>query len=178
MAGFHLKFHHSVQNFFLSKHQNKVILAISLLISSGFENLSGPNDLNRHDDIAGLNDLNSLFGLKKSKAACILITGWFPCNQERQQPQWPQQPLWPQWPQQPHIIKKLTEHDVAITLATKWPILVSQCGMAHQKSSILWILHTVSVGGCWGHGCYFQPNPRVISQISTTHECTDFVFMT
>ena len=30
---------------------------------SGFENLSGPNDLNRHDNITGLYDLNSLFGL-------------------------------------------------------------------------------------------------------------------
>jgi hypothetical protein len=33
MAEFHLKFHHSVQKYFFSKHQNKVILAISLLIS-------------------------------------------------------------------------------------------------------------------------------------------------
>jgi hypothetical protein len=33
MTEFHLKFHHSVQNFLFSKHQNKVILAISLLIS-------------------------------------------------------------------------------------------------------------------------------------------------
>ena len=34
---------------------------------------------------------------------------------------------------------------------------------------------------CWcrgGHGCYFQPNPRVISQMSASHECTDTVFMT
>ena len=63
---------------FFSKHQNKVILAITLLISktlSGFENLSGPNDLNRHDNITGLNDLNSLFGLKKSKTTCTLVTG-------------------------------------------------------------------------------------------------------
>ena len=34
------------------------------------------------------------------------------------------------------------------------------------------------VGGCGGHGCYFQPNPSVISQISASHECTDTVFMT
>jgi hypothetical protein len=33
MAEFDLKFHHSVQIFFFSKHQNKVILAINLLIS-------------------------------------------------------------------------------------------------------------------------------------------------
>ena len=51
---------------------------------SGFENLSVLNDLNRHDNNSGLNDLNSLFGLKKSKAACTLITEWFPCHQETQ----------------------------------------------------------------------------------------------
>ena len=32
--------------------------------------------------------------------------------------------------------------------------------------------------GCGGRGCYFQPNPRVIGQISASHECTDLVFMT
>ena len=32
--------------------------------------------------------------------------------------------------------------------------------------------------GCGGQGCYFQPNPRVISQISASHKCTDPVFMT
>ena len=38
--------------------------------------------------------------------------------------------------------------------------------------------HTLSLGGCGGQGCYFQPNQRVISQISTSQECTDSVFMT
>ena len=55
-------------------------------------------------------------------------------------------------------------------LATKWTILVSQCGMDHQKSTILWIFDTLSVGG---HGCYFQPNPRIINQMSASHECTN-----
>ena len=54
----------------------------------------------------------------------------------------------------------------------------SQCGIDHQKSHILWIFGTLSVGGCGGHGCYFQPNPRVISQNSASHECTDTGFMT
>ena len=45
--------------------------------------------------------------------------------------------------------------------------------MNHQKSTILWIFGTFSVGGCGGHACYFQPNPRVISQNSASHECTD-----
>ena len=26
------------------------------------------------------------------------------------------------------------------------------------------------------NGCYFQPNPRVISQNSASHECTDIIF--
>ena len=37
---------------------------------SGSENLSGLNDINRHDNITGPHDLNRLFGLKKSKTAC------------------------------------------------------------------------------------------------------------
>ena len=32
--------------------------------------------------------------------------------------------------------------------------------------------------GCGGQGCYFQPNPSVISQMSASHECTDTVFIT
>jgi hypothetical protein len=50
--------------------------------------------------------------------------------------------------------------------------------MDHQKSTILLIFGTLPVGGCGGHGCYFQPNLRVISQISASQECTDSVFMT
>ena len=97
--------------------------------------------------IASLTSMTSRasLALKNQK----LVAGWFPCHQEPQQLQWPQQPQWPQWPQwpqQPHFIKKLTEHDVAINLATKWPILVSQCGMNQQKSTILWIFcHSC----CW-----------------------------
>ena len=44
--------------------------------------------------------------------------------------------------------------------------------MNHQKSTILWIFGAFSVGGCGGHGCNFQPNPSVISQMSTSHKCT------
>ena len=55
---------------FLSKHLNKVILAIDLIKNlSGSKNLSGINDLNRHDNITGLNDL---FGLKKMLSLYIL----------------------------------------------------------------------------------------------------------
>ena len=64
------------------------------------------------------------------------------------------------------------------TMAPKRPIFASQCEMDHQKSTILWIFDTLSVWGCGGHGCYFQPNPRVISQNSASHKCTDSVFMT
>jgi hypothetical protein len=34
---------------------------------------------------------------------------------------------------------------------------------------------TLAVGGCGGHGCYFQPNP---SQMSASRECTDTVLIT
>ena len=98
--------------------------------------------------------------------ACTWHIEWFPWHQEPKRPQWPQQPQWPrwpQWPQQPHFIKKLTEHDAAINLAIELPILVSQCGMDYQKPTIVWSFGTFSVGGCGGHGCNFQPNPRVIS---------------
>ena len=80
-----------------------------------------------------------------------LLAGWLPCNQEPQHTQWPQQtqwPQWPHWPQQPHFIKTLTKYDVAINLATKLPIVVSQWGMDHQKSTILWMSGTFSVRGC------------------------------
>ena len=49
------------------------------------------------------------------------------------------------------------------TLAPQWPILVSLCGINHQKSTILFIFGTLSVGGCGGHGCYFQLNLMVIN---------------
>ena len=56
------------------------------------------------------------------------------------------------------------------TPAPKWPILVSQCGMDHQKSTILLISGTLSIWGCGGHACYFQPEPRVISQLLSSWE--------
>ena len=37
---------------------------------------------------------------------------------------------------------------------------------------------TLAVGGCGGHGWYFQPNPKVISQMSASYKCTDSVFIT
>ena len=44
------------------------------------------------------------------------------------------------------------------------------------------LLHTcfapIQDWGCGGQGCYFQPNPSVISQMSISHERTDTVFMT
>jgi hypothetical protein len=41
---------------------------------SGIGSLSGLHDLKRHDKITGLNDLNSLFGLKMLKAAFWVIS--------------------------------------------------------------------------------------------------------
>ena len=61
--------------------------------------------------------------------------------------------------------KNLGNLMIPSTQAPKWPILVSQCGMDHQKSTILLISGTVSVGGCGGQECYNKPSPRVISQM-------------
>ena len=44
--------------------------------------------------------------------------------------------------------------------------------------NIKWNSAIIQDRGCGGQGCYFQPNPRVISQMSASHECTDTVFMT
>ena len=38
--------------------------------------------------------------------------------------------------------------------------------MDHQKLNILLIFGTFYFGGCGGQGCYFWPNPRVISKKS------------
>ena len=46
-----------------------LIIAVFLqnVLLRGSEKLSGPNDLIEHDNTNGLNDLNSLFGLKKNQ---------------------------------------------------------------------------------------------------------------
>ena len=93
-----------------------------------------------------------VYAFWRRMVACTFHIEWFPWHLEPQQPQWPQwppQPQRPQWPQQPHIIKTLTEHDVAINLATKWPTLVSQCGMNQQKSTILWIFCHICCCRLW-----------------------------
>ena len=51
---------------------------ISRVYLSGSENLSGLYNLNRHDTITGLNDLNSLFGLKNQKMLALYILSDFP----------------------------------------------------------------------------------------------------
>ena len=42
--------------------------------------------------------------------------------------------------------------------------------MDHQKLNILLIFGTFSFGGCGGQGCYFWPNPRVISKNSAIQD--------
>ena len=41
-----------------------------------------------------------------------------------------------------------------------------------------WNSAIIQVWGCGGGGCYFQSNQRVISQMSASHKCTDFIFVT
>ena len=137
---------------------------------SGSENLSGLNNLNRHDTITGLNDLNSLFGLKSQKLLALyncLHTEWFSWYQEPQQPEWPQQPQWPQWPQwpwQPHFLKKLTELDVSINPCTK---MVAQCGKNHQKSTIFLSFGHPSELRLWRTGMLFLTKSK--GQQSNVH---------
>ena len=63
--------------------------------------------------------------------------------------------------------KKLLSLMFPSILAPKWPLL---CGMGHQKLNILLIFGTFSFGGCGGQGCYFWPNPRVISKKSAIQD--------
>ena len=44
--------------------------------------------------------------------------------------------------------------------------------------NLKWNSAIIQDWGCGGQGCYFQQNPRVISQNSASHECTNTVFMT
>ena len=59
------------------------------------------------------------------------------------------------------------------TIAPKWPILVSQCGMDHQKPTILLIFGTLSLGGCGGHPMTPKLNLKNEGQMSRPNEYTD-----
>ena len=60
-----------------------------------------------------------------------------------------------------------------LTMAPKWPILVSQCGMDHQKPTVLLIFGTFSLGGCGGHPMRPKLNLKDKDQMSTPNEYTD-----
>ena len=61
------------------------------------------------------------------------------------------------------------QNDLSWSLNVKWII----------KNPLFYgFFATVAVGGCGGHGWYFQPNPSIISQMSASHKCTDPIFMT
>ena len=59
------------------------------------------------------------------------------------------------------------------TMAPKRPILVSQCEIDHQKSSILLIFSTRSPGGHRGHPMRPKLNLKDKSQMSTPNDDTD-----
>ena len=59
------------------------------------------------------------------------------------------------------------------TMAPKRPILVSQCEMDHQKSTILLIFSTLSLGGCGGHPMRPELNLKDKSQMSTPNDYPD-----
>ena len=58
------------------------------------------------------------------------------------------------------------------TMAPKRPILVSQCEMDHQKSTILLIFSILFLGGCGGHPMRPKLNLKDKDQMSTPNECT------
>ncbi len=54
MAEFKSKLHDSIKN---SSHQNEVTLAIDFKDLSGLDNPNGLTNINRHDNLTGINDL-------------------------------------------------------------------------------------------------------------------------
>ena len=58
-------------------------------------------------------------------------------------------------------------------LAPKWPIMIPFCGMHHQKSTILLISDTLSVGGCWGQPMLLFWKLVDETQMPTTPEATN-----
>ena len=61
------------------------------------------------------------------------------------------------------------------TMAPKWPILVSQCEMDHQKPTILLIFGTLSLGGCRGHPMRPKLNSKDKGKMSKPYEYPDNV---
>ena len=59
------------------------------------------------------------------------------------------------------------------TMAPKRPILVSQCEIDHQKSTILLTFSTLSLGGHGGHPMRPKLNLKDKSQMSTPNEYTE-----
>jgi hypothetical protein len=143
------------------KLQNKIVLAISLLISRTYMVLkTSVASITSTDMITSLASMTSTAALasknQKLLALCILsdfpgirnlsgLNDLFSLNN----------------------LSGLNDLDSLIssknllgwmfpsTLVPKLPFLVSQYGMDHQKSTILLIFGTLSVGGCGGQGCYF-----------------------
>ena len=135
MAEFHFKFHHTI---FFSKQQNKLILAINLLISKHWVVLI--------TSVASMTSTASL--ATKLDFACTLHTVWFPLNKK---------PLQSQWPLQPHFIKRLTQLDAFIHPGTKMTCNVVSMldGSSKTHNIFLLIFGNLSVWGCGGHGFYF-----------------------
>ena len=100
-AEFHLKFYSD----FFWEHQNKVILAITFLISRTLVVLrTSVASMTSKDMITSLASMTSTASLASKSQK--LLAGWFPCHQEPQQPQ---------WPQQPHFIKNLLSMMLPLT---------------------------------------------------------------
>ena len=105
------------------------------------------------------NDLNSLLGLKKN---CMHFTFWVLSLVSRTSAA--STTLTASTTSVASMIVTASFHhfffllnlEFPPTLAPKWPILVSKCGMNHQKSNILLILGTLSNGRCGGMDVTFH----------------------
>ena len=64
----------------------------------------------------------------------------------------------------------MTEFYVSINLGPKWPILVSQCGMDHQKPTILMIFGILVLGGCGGQSKLYFWKLVLIIKMSTSQD--------
>ena len=178
MAEFHLKFHHCIQKKEKkSKQQNKLILGINLLISKPWVVLKiSTFSMTSTDMITSVASLTSTASLisKNQKLHALYILSNFPYignlssfndinrlnNLNNQN----------------SLNSLISSKDLLILMFSSIlaPVLVEWIS---KNPLFLLIFGDLSVGGCGGHGFYFQPNPRVISEMFIANERTNTFFI-
>ena len=142
MTEFYLKFHHSIQKYFFSKQQNKLILAINLLISKPWVVLKNSAvSMTSTDMITSVASMTSTASLasKKQQLYTLYILSYFPYIRNLSS----LNDL-----NSLNNLSNLNDLNSLISskdllslmfssiLAPKWPVLMSQCGMGHQRPII------------------------------------------